>query len=53
VDFVRLYVTPIALGSGAVPFLGGRGFGTRALVERRVEVLGEDVLVEGYVHRPD
>ena len=53
VDFVRLYVTPIALGSGAVPFLGGRVFSTRALVERRVEVLGEDVLVEGYVHRPD
>jgi diaminohydroxyphosphoribosylaminopyrimidine deaminase/5-amino-6-(5-phosphoribosylamino)uracil reductase len=53
VDFVRLYVAPRALGHGSVPFLGGRPFATGALVERRVEVLGADVLLEGYVHRPD
>ncbi len=53
VDFVRLYVTPIALGRGGVPFLENRDFATGALVERRVEALGVDVLIEGYVHRPD
>jgi diaminohydroxyphosphoribosylaminopyrimidine deaminase / 5-amino-6-(5-phosphoribosylamino)uracil reductase len=53
VDFVRLYVTPLALGPGGVPFLEHRGFSTAALVERRVEALGDDTLIEGYVHRPD
>ena len=53
VDFVRLYVTPIALGRGGVPFLEHRDFATATLVERRVEALGADVLIEGYVHRPD
>ena len=53
VDFVRLYVTPIALGRGGVPFLGHRAFATGALAERRVEALGDDTLIEGYVHRLD
>jgi diaminohydroxyphosphoribosylaminopyrimidine deaminase/5-amino-6-(5-phosphoribosylamino)uracil reductase len=52
VDFVRLYVTPRVLGPGGVGFLSGRGFATADLVERRVETLGPDVLIEGYVHRP-
>jgi diaminohydroxyphosphoribosylaminopyrimidine deaminase/5-amino-6-(5-phosphoribosylamino)uracil reductase len=53
VDFVRLYVTPIALGRRGVPFLENRDFAVSALLERRVEALGSDVLIEGYVHRPD
>jgi diaminohydroxyphosphoribosylaminopyrimidine deaminase/5-amino-6-(5-phosphoribosylamino)uracil reductase len=53
VDFVRLYVTPIALGSKGLPFLQHRAFTTSGLLERRVEALGSDVLIEGYVHRPD
>jgi diaminohydroxyphosphoribosylaminopyrimidine deaminase/5-amino-6-(5-phosphoribosylamino)uracil reductase len=52
VDFVRLYVTPHVLGSGGLRFLDGRSFSTTTLVERRVEPLGPDVLIEGYVHRP-
>jgi riboflavin biosynthesis pyrimidine reductase len=52
VDFVRLYVTPVALGGGGVPFLEHREFSTSGLAERRVEALGADVLIEGYVHRP-
>jgi diaminohydroxyphosphoribosylaminopyrimidine deaminase / 5-amino-6-(5-phosphoribosylamino)uracil reductase len=52
VDFVRLYVTPHVLGPGGVPFLGGRRFAASELVEARVETLGPDVLMEGYVHRP-
>lgn len=52
VDFVRLYVTPHALGSEGVPLLDGRPFTSAALVDRRVEALGGDVLIEGYVHGP-
>jgi hypothetical protein len=55
VDFVRLYVTPQALGPGGVPL----GIDQRAqpwswmqLVEPRVEPIGPDTLIEGYVHRP-
>jgi diaminohydroxyphosphoribosylaminopyrimidine deaminase / 5-amino-6-(5-phosphoribosylamino)uracil reductase len=51
VDFVRLYVAPRALGGG-VPLLPGRSFSSSALVDRRVEQLGPDVLIEGYVHGP-
>jgi diaminohydroxyphosphoribosylaminopyrimidine deaminase/5-amino-6-(5-phosphoribosylamino)uracil reductase len=52
VDFVRLYITPHVVGTGGVPFLGGRRFAASELVEARVEPLGPDVLMEGYVHRP-
>ena len=41
-----------SLGAGGVPLLDGRGFSSTALVERRVDLLGPDVLIEGYVHRP-
>jgi len=51
VDFVRLYVAPRPLGSG-VPLLEGRAFSSAALIQRRVEQLGPDVLIEGYVHGP-
>jgi diaminohydroxyphosphoribosylaminopyrimidine deaminase/5-amino-6-(5-phosphoribosylamino)uracil reductase len=52
VDYVQLYVTPLWLGPDAVPLLAGRDFSSASLVERRVEQLGPDVLIEGYVHRP-
>ena len=52
VDAVQLYVAPVVLGGGGVPLLDGRGFSSTALVERRVDLLGPDVLIEGYVHRP-
>jgi diaminohydroxyphosphoribosylaminopyrimidine deaminase/5-amino-6-(5-phosphoribosylamino)uracil reductase len=52
VDAVQLYVAPVSLGSGGVPLLDGRGFVSTALLERRVDLLGPDVLIEGYVHRP-
>jgi hypothetical protein len=45
-------VAPVVLGAGGVPLLDGRGFSSTALVERRVDLLGPDVLIEGYVHRP-
>ena len=53
VDYVQLYVTPVGIGPEGIPFLEGRDFASVALIERRVELLGPDVLIEGYVHRPD
>ena len=52
VDYVQVYVTPVWLGSGGVPVFGGQGPSTATLLERQVALLGPDVLIEGYVHRP-
>ena len=52
VDYVQLYVAPMWLGDGGVPLLEGCAFSPTSLVENRVEQLGPDVLIEGYVHRP-
>jgi diaminohydroxyphosphoribosylaminopyrimidine deaminase / 5-amino-6-(5-phosphoribosylamino)uracil reductase len=52
VDAVQLYVAPVSLGAEGVRLLDGRGFVSTALLERRVDLLGPDVLIEGYVHRP-
>lgn len=52
VDYVRLYVTPRVLGPDGVKFLPDKAFWSGALFERRVEPVGPDVLIEGYVHRP-
>jgi len=50
-DYVQLFVAPTPLGQDGVP-LDSRAFSTFALFERRVEALGPDVIIEGYVHRP-
>ena len=50
VDYVRLYVTPHALGPGGVPLLPDRSFSSASLHDRRIAPLGPDVLIEGYVH---
>ena len=52
VDFVRLYVAPVTIGPAGVPWLEGRSFSSAELIESRVEPLGPDVLIEGYVHGP-
>jgi diaminohydroxyphosphoribosylaminopyrimidine deaminase/5-amino-6-(5-phosphoribosylamino)uracil reductase len=52
VDAVQLYVAPVTLGPEGIPLLDGRDFSSTALLERRVDLLGPDVLIEGYVHRP-
>jgi diaminohydroxyphosphoribosylaminopyrimidine deaminase / 5-amino-6-(5-phosphoribosylamino)uracil reductase len=52
VDYVQLYVAPVSLGQNGVPLLEGRDFSPASLVEQRVEQIGPDVLIEGYVHRP-
>jgi diaminohydroxyphosphoribosylaminopyrimidine deaminase/5-amino-6-(5-phosphoribosylamino)uracil reductase len=53
VDFVQVYVAPVVLGRHGVPLLEGRPLSTAALFERTVSPLGPDVVIEGYVHRPD
>ena len=50
VDFVRLYVTPHVLGHSGVKFLEGRRLPPALLAGQRIEPLGPDVLIEGYVH---
>jgi diaminohydroxyphosphoribosylaminopyrimidine deaminase/5-amino-6-(5-phosphoribosylamino)uracil reductase len=52
VDFVRLYVSPYVIGRAGVPFLADRRLPPAALFHHRVEPIGPDVLIEGYVHRP-
>jgi diaminohydroxyphosphoribosylaminopyrimidine deaminase/5-amino-6-(5-phosphoribosylamino)uracil reductase len=52
VDYVQLYVAPVWLGKDGVPMLEGRDFSPASLIESRVEQIGPDVLIEGYVHRP-
>jgi diaminohydroxyphosphoribosylaminopyrimidine deaminase/5-amino-6-(5-phosphoribosylamino)uracil reductase len=51
VDAVQLYVAPSMLGARGVPLLEGRTFSSAALIDRHVDLLGPDVLIEGYVHR--
>jgi len=52
VDYVQLYVAPVALGANGVPLFGGRRWSPASLIDPRVEILGPDTLIEGYVHRP-
>jgi diaminohydroxyphosphoribosylaminopyrimidine deaminase/5-amino-6-(5-phosphoribosylamino)uracil reductase len=52
VDYVRLYVTPHVIGEGGVALLNGRPFSSATLLDRRVQALGPDVMIEGYVHGP-
>jgi riboflavin biosynthesis pyrimidine reductase len=52
VDLVRLYVTPHVLGPTGLRFLSGRRLFPAAFTRRRVEPIGPDVLIEGYVHGP-
>jgi riboflavin biosynthesis pyrimidine reductase len=53
IDRVRLYVAAIPLGRDGLPLLDGRPLATADLYDRRVEPCGDDVLIEGDVHRID
>ena len=53
IDRVRLYVAATPLGPRGVPLLDGRALSTADLYDRRVEPCGDDVLIEGDVHRID
>ena len=53
IDYVQVYVAPTLLGPQGVSLLDGRSLSPATLFEPRVTPLGPDVLIEGYVHRPD
>jgi diaminohydroxyphosphoribosylaminopyrimidine deaminase/5-amino-6-(5-phosphoribosylamino)uracil reductase len=50
IDYLRIYVTPHLLGPHALKFLDGAGLSAFTWAEPRIEALGQDVLMEGYVH---
>jgi len=59
VDYLQLYVAPVTLGqpqsdptADDVSLTLGRDVTVASLIEQRVRMLGPDVLIEGYVHRP-
>ena len=54
VDRVQMYVTPQVLGDSGVTWSDTPGLANvSVLSDRSVRLLGDDVLIEGYVHRPD
>jgi diaminohydroxyphosphoribosylaminopyrimidine deaminase/5-amino-6-(5-phosphoribosylamino)uracil reductase len=53
VDYVQLYVAPMTFGGRGPVLLPDRSFAPASLFEQRIQSLGPDVLIEGYVHRPD
>lgn len=52
VDRVQRYIAPVCLGPQGVPWLDD-GLSITRLDEARIRQLGPDVLMEGYVQRPD
>ena len=54
VDRVQMYVSPQVLGDSGVAWSDTPGLANvSVLSDRSVRLLGDDVLIEGYVHRPD
>jgi len=59
VDYMQLYIAPVTLGpprapsaAAGLPVALGREISVASLVEQTARMLGPDVLIEGYVHRP-
>jgi diaminohydroxyphosphoribosylaminopyrimidine deaminase/5-amino-6-(5-phosphoribosylamino)uracil reductase len=53
VDRVQLFVAPKIVGPAGVPWLPIDVLPLARLLETRAQPVGDDVLIEGYVHRPD
>lgn len=53
VDRVQVYVTPHVLGPGGLEWLPVPLFGSGYLFDTSARPVGDDVLIEGYVHWPD
>jgi diaminohydroxyphosphoribosylaminopyrimidine deaminase/5-amino-6-(5-phosphoribosylamino)uracil reductase len=51
VDRVQIFGTPHALGAEGVPWLDAATFNIDDLQDVRTVALGDDVMIEGYVHR--
>jgi diaminohydroxyphosphoribosylaminopyrimidine deaminase/5-amino-6-(5-phosphoribosylamino)uracil reductase len=53
VDCVQLFIAPEALGPGAVPWLPLDAFSLAAMDAVSATPIGEDLMLEAYVHRAD
>ena len=53
VDRVQLFVAPATVGPAGLPWLPIEALALACLVDTRVEPVGDDVMIEGYVHRAD
>jgi diaminohydroxyphosphoribosylaminopyrimidine deaminase/5-amino-6-(5-phosphoribosylamino)uracil reductase len=53
VDRVQLFVTPRTLGEGAIPWLSDPDVHLTGLDEVSRTALGDDIMIEGYVHGTD
>jgi diaminohydroxyphosphoribosylaminopyrimidine deaminase / 5-amino-6-(5-phosphoribosylamino)uracil reductase len=51
VDRVQIFATPKTLGPAGLPWLDAQTLDVERLVERETVRLGDDVMIEGYVHR--
>jgi diaminohydroxyphosphoribosylaminopyrimidine deaminase/5-amino-6-(5-phosphoribosylamino)uracil reductase len=51
VDEVHVYIAPVALGPRGLEWMGEGRMAWESLRDRRAVWLGEDLLIEGYVHR--
>jgi riboflavin biosynthesis pyrimidine reductase len=53
VDRVQILVVPRTIGSAGLPWLGEAVMGSQRIVWEERRPLGDDVLMEGYVHWTD
>jgi diaminohydroxyphosphoribosylaminopyrimidine deaminase / 5-amino-6-(5-phosphoribosylamino)uracil reductase len=53
VDRVQMFVAPRMLGAAGVPWVSADAFPLSRLLDARAEFIGDDILIEGYVHRAD
>lgn len=53
IDEVQVFIAPHALGPSGTPMIGADTFSLAGLSTVTTEAVGDDVLVRGYVHRPD
>jgi len=51
VDRVQMYVAPREIGPGGLPWIETPVFASARIAERRATPLGDDALIEAYVHR--
>lgn len=53
VDRVQIFMAPCTIGVAGVPWLSGSVMSSPRMGSQRAWPVGDDVLLEGYVHRPD
>ena len=53
VNRLELFVAPTTIGAGGVEWIPLRGGDIAGLDDLMARTVGDDILIEGYVHRPD